>query len=89
MPGMILDDETERQLQKCDDSYRQVSLQLDLARVVLPVEVGFRHRSGPPVSIRVDRHVLHGITSLLIHQRGPKAARVLDREPAEIVGWPL
>ena len=33
MPGMILDDETERQLQKCDDSYRQVSLQLDLARV--------------------------------------------------------
>ena len=33
MPGMILHDETERQLQKCDDSYRQVSLQLDLARV--------------------------------------------------------
>ena len=33
MPGMILDDETERQLQRCDDSYRQLSLQLDLARV--------------------------------------------------------
>jgi chromosome segregation ATPase len=25
-------DETKRQLQKCDDSYRQVSLQVDLAR---------------------------------------------------------
>ena len=33
MPGMILDDETERQLQRCDDSYRQISLQLDLARL--------------------------------------------------------
>jgi len=33
MPGMILDDETERQLQRCDDSYRQVSLHLDLARL--------------------------------------------------------
>ena len=33
MRDWILDDETERQVQKCDDSYRQVSLQLDLARV--------------------------------------------------------
>ena len=33
MPELILDDETKRQLQKCDDSYRQVSLQLDLARL--------------------------------------------------------
>ena len=32
MPGMILEDETERQLQKCDNSYRKVSLHLDLAR---------------------------------------------------------
>ena len=33
MPGMILDDETERELQKCDNSYRKVSIQLDLARL--------------------------------------------------------
>jgi chromosome segregation ATPase len=33
MRGMILDEETKRQLQRCDDSYRQVSLQLDLARL--------------------------------------------------------
>ena len=33
MPGMIVDDETERQLQGCDDSYRKVSLHLDLARL--------------------------------------------------------
>jgi len=30
---MILDDEIKQQLQTCDDSYRQVSLQLDLARL--------------------------------------------------------
>ena len=33
MPGMIPNDEIKQQLETCDVSYRQVSLQLDLARV--------------------------------------------------------
>jgi hypothetical protein len=33
MRGMILNDEIKQQLGTCDDAYRQVSLQLDLARV--------------------------------------------------------
>ena len=33
MSAMILDDEVKQQLERCDDSYRQVTLQLGLARV--------------------------------------------------------
>ena len=29
------------------------------------------------------------LISAFSHQHGPEAARVPDREPAEILGWPL
>jgi hypothetical protein len=63
MPGMILDDEIKQQLQKCDDSYRQVSLQLDLARVQY-----YQLRSVSSTDPRLE-HLLEKIVHL-VRERG-------------------